>query len=76
MFQPFALAGGEAFLVVQRIDRQCLAGLGAGDQIIEIAAGISGPDLFDDHRSQLLPTLRKARTSLGREDESNRAAQL
>ena len=59
------LGGGEAFLVVQRIDRQRLASLGAGDQIIEIAAGIGGPDLFDDHCSQLLPTLRNGRTSLG-----------
>src|SRR5205823_7166267 len=64
---PLRLGGGEAFLVVQRIDRQRLAGLGAGDQVIEIAAGIRGPDLFDDHCSQLLPTLRNGRTSLGRE---------
>ena len=47
------LRSGEAFLVVERIDRERLAGFGAGDQVIEIAAGIGGPDLFDDHR--LLP---------------------
>jgi hypothetical protein len=47
------LGGGEALLVVQRVDRQCLASLAAGDQIIEIAAGIRSPYLFDDHCSPL-----------------------
>ena len=40
----------EAFLVIERIDRQRLAGFGAGDKVVEIAAGVTGPDLFDDHR--------------------------
>src|SRR5437762_3549036 len=45
------LRGGEAFLVVERIDRERLAGFGAGDQVIEIPSGIGGPDLFDNHPS-------------------------
>jgi hypothetical protein len=39
----------QAFLVIERVDRQRLAGLGTGDQVIEVAPGIGGPDLFDDH---------------------------
>jgi hypothetical protein len=31
------------------IDRHGLARLGAGDHIEEVAPGVSGPDLFDDH---------------------------
>src|SRR5437763_256036 len=42
---------GQALLVIERVDRQRLAGFGAGDQVIEVAPTIGGPDLFDDHRS-------------------------
>ena len=45
------VAGFEKEVVVERVDRQGFPGLGAGDQIIEIAPAIRGPDLFDDHRS-------------------------
>ena len=34
------LGGGETFPVVERVDRQRLAGLAAGDEVIEIATGI------------------------------------
>jgi len=44
------LGGGQTFLMVERIDRQRLAGFSAGHQIIEVATGVGGPDLFDDHR--------------------------
>src|SRR5216684_4067078 len=50
----------QAFRVVERIDRQRLAGLAAGDQVVEIATGIGGPDLFDDHR--MLPACSTAQS--------------
>ena len=50
---PFVLGGLQAFLMIQGIDGQRLAGLAAGDQVIKIATGIGGPDLFDDHCSPL-----------------------
>ena len=40
-FQPAAFAAREALLMVQRIDRQRLAGFGAGDQIVEVAIVIA-----------------------------------
>ena len=40
---------GEAFLVLEGVDGQRLARLGAGDQVIEIAVGVAGPDLLHDH---------------------------
>src|SRR4029077_9613161 len=43
----------EAFLMIERIDRQRFAGFLAGNQIVEITTSIRGPDLFDDHRSPL-----------------------
>ena len=43
------LGRGQALLVVQRIDRQRLAGLGAGDQVVVVAVGVAGPDALDDH---------------------------
>ncbi len=49
----FGLRRGKAFLVVERIDRERLAGLGAGDEIVEVPAGIAGPDLFDEHHETL-----------------------
>src|SRR5580658_16327 len=40
---------GLAQAPLQRIDRQRLAGLRAGDEIVEIAVIVGGPDAFDDH---------------------------
>ena len=40
---------GQAFLVIQRIDSQRVSGFRAGDEIVEVAVGVGGPDLFDDH---------------------------
>src|SRR5665213_1244356 len=34
---------------VERIHDQCLAGLGAGNQVVEIAAFIGSPDALDQH---------------------------
>ena len=34
---------------VERVYRQRLASLRAGDQVVEITVGIAGPDLFDNH---------------------------
>ena len=31
------------------IHRQCVARLRAGDQIVEVAIGVAGPNLLDDH---------------------------
>lgn len=39
----------QGFFMVQRIDRQRFAGLGAGDQVVEVAVRITGPDAFDEH---------------------------
>ena len=39
----------EALVEVQRVYGECVAGLRAGDQVVEITVGIPGPDLFDDH---------------------------
>jgi hypothetical protein len=49
----------QAFLVVQRVDGQSLASLGAGDQVVEVAVCIAGPDAFDDHA--LLPSCATCR---------------
>ena len=47
---PLLFVGdGETFPEVERIDRQCLAGLRTDDQVVEVAVGVGGPDLFDDH---------------------------
>ena len=43
----------QALLVVERIDRQRLAGLGAGDQVVVVAVGVAGPDALDDHDENL-----------------------
>ena len=44
------LGGGQAFLVVQGVDRERLAALGACDQVVVVAVGVAGPDALDDHR--------------------------
>src|SRR6516162_3002405 len=49
------LGGREAFLMIKRIYCQRFAGFLASDKVIEVATGVCGPDLFDDHRS--FPTL-------------------
>ena len=47
---PALLFGArQALLVIQRIDRQRLAGLRADDQVVKVAVGVCGPDLFDNH---------------------------
>ena len=43
------LGRSQAFLMVKGIDRQGLAGFSACNQVIEIATGVCGPDLLDDH---------------------------
>src|ERR1035441_6628010 len=43
------LRTAQAGLPVERIDRQGLAGLAAGDQVVEIAALIVRPDALDQH---------------------------
>jgi hypothetical protein len=35
--------------MIQGIDGQGLAGFAAGDEVVEIAVGVGGPDLFDYH---------------------------
>ena len=48
--RPAILLGGrQALLVIERIDGQRFAGFLAGDQVVEVAIGVRGPDLFDDH---------------------------
>ena len=46
---PFFLGGHQTLLMVQGVDGQGLAGFAAGDEIVEIAIGVGGPDLFDYH---------------------------
>jgi hypothetical protein len=41
----------EALLMIQGVDGQGLAGVAAGDEVVEIAVRVAGPDLFDDHGS-------------------------
>ena len=43
------LGQAQAFGVVEGVDGHGFAGLGAGDQVIEIAVGVGGPDLLDNH---------------------------
>jgi hypothetical protein len=38
----------------ERVDRQRLAGLRAGDQVVEVAVVIGGPDAFDEHARILI----------------------
>ena len=35
--------------MIQRINGQGLSALRAGDEIVEVARAVAGPDLFDDH---------------------------
>jgi hypothetical protein len=35
--------------MVQRVNGEGLAGFAAGDQVVEVAVRIGGPDLFDYH---------------------------
>jgi hypothetical protein len=54
----FCLGGLQTFGTVQRINRQRFTGLTARYQVIEVAVGIGGPDLLNDHAHVLL-TLSK-----------------
>src|ERR1041385_3695453 len=42
------LGGVHALFMIQRIDGERFAGFRARDEIVEVAIGVSGPDLFDD----------------------------
>ena len=55
------LRRGQALLVVERIDCERLAGLAAGDEVVEVTVVVAGPDLLDD-----LAALRKRIRGLGR----------
>ena len=48
----------QAFLAVQRVDGQRFAGLGAGDQVVEITVGITGPNLLHEHGSPFYAWVR------------------
>src|SRR3972149_205420 len=48
-FPAPGLGRREAFHMVQGIDGERFSGVGAGDQVVEIAIRISGPDTLDDH---------------------------
>ena len=41
--------GGECFFMVERVDREGLAGFGTGHKVVEVAVGVCSPDAFDDH---------------------------
>jgi hypothetical protein len=47
----------QTFFAVKRINRQSLARLMASDQVVEIAVGVGGPDLFNDHGGEVKKTL-------------------
>jgi len=48
-FPAFFLGGLQALFMIQGVDGQGLTGFAAGDQIVEVAVGVGGPDLFDYH---------------------------
>jgi hypothetical protein len=45
----FFLGGPQALFMIQGVDGQGLAGFATGDEVVEIAVGVGGPDLFDYH---------------------------
>ena len=45
----FFLGGPQTLFMVQGVDGQGLAGFATGDEVVEIAIGVGGPDLFDYH---------------------------
>ena len=51
---PF-LGASQAFFVRQGVHGQGLAGLRTGDEIVEIAPVVAGPNLLDDHGSSVPP---------------------
>src|SRR5882757_5434524 len=56
----FFLGGPQTLFMIQGIDGQGLAGFATGDEVVEIAVGVGGPDLFDYHGiipSQWRPTM-------------------
>jgi hypothetical protein len=45
----FFLGGPQTLFVIQGVDGQGLAGFATGDEVVEIAVGVGGPDLFNYH---------------------------
>ena len=45
----FVFGGFQTLVAVQRVDGQGFTGFSAGHKIVEIAVGVGGPNLFDDH---------------------------
>ena len=45
----FFLGGPKALFMIQGVDGQGLAGFATGDEVVEVAVGVGGPDLFDYH---------------------------
>ena len=80
IFQPAAFAA-QAFLVIQRIDGERLAGFGAGDQVVEVPVGVAGPDLttmvgyLSSFRSTWRRLRVKGRTCVGQRPASTAFAQ-
>ena len=48
-FPALVLGMMQTLFVVQGIDGQRLSGIGTGNEIIEVAPVVTGPDLFDNH---------------------------
>jgi len=40
---------GQAFVVVKRIDCECVTSFRTDNQVVEVAIRVTGPDLFDNH---------------------------
>src|SRR5204863_394200 len=40
----------QALLVIERVDRERLPGVRAGDQVVVVPVGVAGPDALDDQR--------------------------
>ena len=53
------LRRGQALVEVERVYGERVTGLGAGDQVVEIAKGVGGPDLFDKHGRPPASSLRR-----------------
>jgi hypothetical protein len=45
----FFLGGPQTLFMIQGVDSQGLAGFATGDEIVEIAVSVGGPDLFNYH---------------------------
>src|SRR5262249_49670757 len=53
------LGGLEALFMIQGVDGESLAGFAAGDEVVEIAVGVGGPDLFDNHGASPVTRVRE-----------------